>query len=63
MDLHNQMQLTVVGSVAAGLCTLAAIVLPGDDLGWPRLIIGFAAFIAVSIGGAWIITRHLNKEN
>lgn len=62
MDLHSQMQLTVVGSVAAGLCTLAVIVLPGDDLGWPRLIIGFAAFVAVSIGMAWAISRHFSKD-
>ncbi|MFJ7963111.1 hypothetical protein [Streptomyces sp. NPDC096324] len=63
MDLHSQMQLTVLASVAAGLATLAAIVLPGNDLGWPRLVLGLVVCILASVGSAWVLTRHFKKEN
>lgn len=63
MDHHARSQLIVLTMVAAGLATLATIVLPGDDLGWPRLLAAFAAFFVVTIGGSWALARHFNKEN
>jgi hypothetical protein len=42
--------------------TLAAIVMPnGDQLDWPRLISGFAAYLAVNIGGAAAGSRYARR--
>lgn len=50
------------GAVALGV--LAAILLPaGDQLTWPRLIAGFAAYMAVHIGGSALIGAHLRRRN
>lgn len=41
------------------LAVLAAIVVPdGDHLGWPRLIAGLAAYLAVNLGGSVIGARY-----
>jgi hypothetical protein len=63
MDHHARSQLIVLITVVVGLATLAAIVLPGDDLGWPRLGAAFVAFFTVTIGGSWALARRFNKEN
>lgn len=62
MTLHSQMQLTVVASVATGIAALAIVVLPGDDLGWPRLILGLVACIIASVGSAWAVTRYFSRS-
>lgn len=47
---------------AAALAVLAAVVLPaGGDLGWPRLIAGFGAYLAVHIGGSAAVGARIRS--
>jgi hypothetical protein len=47
--------------VLVGLAVFAAIVLPGDGLSFARFGLAAAAFLAIAPGGAWALTRALEK--
>jgi hypothetical protein len=42
---------------------LAAVVLPaGDQLGWPRLIAAFGAYLAIHVGGSALIGIRIRRK-
>lgn len=45
-----------------GLATLAAIVLPGDDLTYTRLLVGCGVMIAVMTGGGYVGGRVVARR-
>lgn len=53
--------IAIPGVLALGV--LAAIAMPnGDHLGWPRLIAGLAAYLAINVGGSMIGARYAARS-
>jgi hypothetical protein len=50
-----------IAPILLGLAVFAAIVLPGDGLGFARFALAAAAFLTIAPGGAWALTRALEK--
>ncbi|WP_109000753.1 hypothetical protein [Streptomyces rishiriensis] len=60
MDSSTRANVSLFVPVIVGLGVFAAIVLPGEMDG-VRFAIAAAAFLVIAPGGAWMLTRLLEK--